>query len=104
MDTNDKVFGVLSYLGFLCLIPIFAGKTDFVKFHANQGLVLFIVEAILGTVCTIVGFIPVIGWLGGIVGALVSLASFVLAILGIVSVAQGEEKELPVIGSIKILK
>lgn len=104
MDSNDKVFGILSYIGILWIVGLAAGKTEFAKFHANQGLVLFLAELVLGIVCGILSAIPVIGFIGGILSGLVSLASLVLMILGIVNVAQGEMKPLPVIGGITIVK
>ena len=82
-DSNDKLFGILSYIGILWLVGLLAGKTEFTKFHANQGLLTWIV-----------GFIPVVGW----------VASLIFMIMGIVSVANGEMKELPVIGTLKIIK
>lgn len=108
MDSNDKVFGVLSYIGFLWIIPLVAGKTEYTRFHANQGLVLFLAEIVLGIVVGIVSFIlafiPFVGWIGGLLGTAVSILSLVFMILGIVNAAQGEMKELPVIGGIKIIK
>ena len=39
---QDKVMLILSYLGLLSLIPLLTVKdSDYVKFHAKQGLVLF---------------------------------------------------------------
>lgn len=104
MDSNDKVFGVLAYIGILWLVPLCAGKTEFTRFHANQGLVLFLAELVLGIASGILAAIPFIGFVGGIVGGLVSLAGVVLMIIGIINAAQGQMKELPVIGGIKIIK
>ena len=40
---QNKVFGILAYLGILCLIPLLAAKDSrFARYHANQGLVLFL--------------------------------------------------------------
>lgn len=104
-NSNDKVYGVLSYLGILWLVGLLASKSEYTKFHVNQGIVLFIIEVAAGILSVIIGFIPFVGWiLSGIIGGVVGLACFVLAILGIVNAAQGEMKALPVIGSIKILK
>ena len=50
---------------------------------------------------SILAFIPL---LGGLVGGLLGLAMFVLWIMGIVYAAKEEEKELPLIGMIKLLK
>lgn len=105
MDSNDKVFGALGYVGILFLIPLLAGKSEFTRFHANQGLVLFLAEIVIGIVAGIISVIPFVGWIiGGILSGVVGLASLIFMILGIVSAAQGEMKPLPVIGGIKIIK
>ena len=104
MYSNDKVYGILSYIGILWIVGLAAGKTPFAKFHANQGLVLFLAEIVIGIAGGILSVIPFIGFIGAIVSGLGSLASLVLMILGIVNVAQGEMKPLPVIGGITIIK
>ena len=109
MDSNDKLFGILSYLGFLVLIPLFAGKTDFTRYHANQGLVLFIIDLIFGviiTVCSLVlGLLGIIGVvIAGIISGILGLVILVFVILGIVNVANEKMAPLPIIGNIKILK
>lgn len=98
---KNKVFGILAYFGILVLIPIFAAKeSKFAQFHANQGLVLLIIEVAIGILNI---FLSSIAFLGLIV-SLLSLVIFVFSILGIVNAAQGKAKELPLIGTIKILK
>ena len=103
---KNKGMAILAYIGWLVLIPLFCAKESrFAKFHCNQGLLL----AIAGTICCIVFFgilgrIPFIGWLFSILGALVSLVVFVMMIIGVVNAANGRAKELPVIGSIQLLK
>ncbi len=104
MDSNEKAFGILAYLGWLVLVPIFAGKTEFSRFHANQGLVLAIAEIVVTIVAVIMMFIPIVGWIIGILLYLVDLVALVFAIMGIVNAAQGQMKPLPIIGNIKILK
>ncbi len=99
---KNKVFGVLAYFGILFLVPLLAAKESrFAQFHANQGLVLFIGEVILMFGWFILAFIPFIGWLLGFAAWVLLL---VLAIMGIVSSAQGEMKPLPIIGDIKLIK
>lgn len=112
-DANDvaqnKVMGILAYLGFLCLVPIFAAKNSpYARFHANQGLVLFIAEIaygiVYGILAVVFAFIPVIGL---IVIALLGLASIVFVVflvIGIMNACSGEPKKLPIIGGITILK
>ncbi len=100
---ENKVYGILAYLGILLLVTIFAAPKNsaYARFHANQGLVLLIADAI----CTVLGAMEgLLGILGGLVGGVLGVAILVLAIMGIVSAAKGEMKELPLIGQIKILK
>ena len=105
--------GVLSYLGILVLIPLLAGdkKSEYVRFHVNQGLVLCIISKITDLLEGSWGT----GWrawpwynFGGSlfewIFDIIGLACFILMIVGIVSACKGEEKEFPVIGKIKILK
>ncbi len=87
---DNKIMAVLSYISWLVLIPILAApKSNFARFHANQGLILFIAGFF--------GVIPVIG-------TIISFVAFIFAIMGIVYAAQGKAKELPFINKIKILK
>ena len=102
IDPNDiqqnKVMAVLAYFGFLFLIPLLAAPNSrYARFHTNQGLVLFLCEFALG----IIAFIPFIGW---IISTLGEIAAFVFFIIGVIHAANGEVKELPLIGKIKILK
>lgn len=104
MDSNDKIYGVLSYIAFLWIVGLLASKSEFSKFHANQGLVLFIAELIIGVISGVLSFIPIIGTIVSILCGLLGVVCLVLAIIGIVNAAQGEMKPLPVIGGITIIK
>lgn len=101
----NKVMGILAYLSWLVIVPLLAAKNSkFARFHANQGLVLAIAEIIAVVILGILGRIPMIGWIFRIAESLVSLACFIIAILGIVNAANGRAKELPIVGSFKLLK
>lgn len=102
-DSNDKLFGILGYIGLLWLIPQFAGKTQFTKFHANQGFVLWLISIIVSAVSGALLFIPVIGAIIGGLLSLVDVGCLVLAIMGIINVVNGETKELPIVGKFHIL-
>lgn len=104
MDSNEKVYGILAYFGLLWIVPLAAGKTEFSKFHANQGLVLFLIEVVGGVVVAIGKFIPLLWILFTILGGLFELVCLAAAIYGIVIAASGETKEIPVVGAIKIVK
>lgn len=111
MDEEDvnanKVYGILSYIGFLFIVPLLAAKdSGFAKFHANQGLVAFLTQMIInaasGALCTFLGAIH-LGAVAAMVVPLVSLVSLAISVLGIINAAQGKAKELPVIGKFHIL-
>lgn len=107
---QNKIMGILSYLSWLVLIPIFAApNSKFARFHANQGLVLAIVEVAWWVATIIINIILyAISWrLGYIIGTilgLVNIVFIVLLFLGIINAANGKAKELPIIGKYKILK
>ena len=102
---QNKVFAVLAYLGILFLVPLLAApKSRFARYHANQGIVLFIASLALSFGFYILAFIPVLGRMMGFVGYLVWLAAFALMILGIVNAANGKSQPLPVIGGVQLLK
>lgn len=106
----NKGISVLSYFGILFLIPLLATNgSKFARFHAGQGLNLFIFDVILcvvqGIITTIFTLIhPVLGVIFSSLFALVWILILVLIILGIVNAVNGQAKELPVIGKFKIIK
>lgn len=102
---NNKAMGILAYISWLVLIPLLAAKdSKFARFHCNQGLVLAIAEIAVWVVFGILSGFPLIGRIFGIIEGLISLVCLIFAVLGIINAANGKAKELPIIGSIKILK
>lgn len=92
--SGDNAYAILSYLWVLCLIPFLMKKENsFVKFHARQGLMLFIVEVALG----IIGIIPFIGSFISMIGIVIC---GVLSIIAIVQVLMGKEWKMPVIADL----
>ena len=83
---ENKVLALLSYLGILVLVPLL-GKKDspFVQFHAKQGLIILI--------GWVLSWFPVLGWLVGLV-------AFVLSVMGILNVINGEKVKLPIVGDL----
>ena len=112
-DANDvaqnKVMGILAYIGILFLVPLFAAKNSpYSRFHANQGLVLCLASIaygiVYGILAVILVWIPIIGWITIALLGLVSIVFYVFMILGIINACSGEVKPLPIIGGITILK
>lgn len=110
-DINDnKILALLSYLGILFIVPLIAApQSKFAKFHANQGLVLFIACVVVGLAGSVLQAIAVV--LGFLFLALVNilftavgLVLLALMIIGIVNTCQGKAKELPLIGHFRFIK
>lgn len=102
---SNKIMAVLSYLGILVLIPVFAAKNSpFARFHANQGIVLAISEIVINLVISVLSDFPAIGRLFTLIGGIADVAFLVFVIIGIINAVNGKAKELPVIGKIRILK
>lgn len=107
---DGKVMGILAYIGFLVLIPILAEKNNpYVRYHANQGLVLFLAEllyAVVHKVLVRVFFLTIFP-LGVVLNIIFSIASLVFIaymVIGIVNVCNGRAKELPIIGGIVLIR
>ncbi|MFA6526677.1 MAG: hypothetical protein WCT26_04690 [Candidatus Buchananbacteria bacterium] len=79
---DDKIWGVLSYLWILSIVALAMKKdNDYVRFHANQGALLFVIS--------LVGIIPVLG-------QLVGLIVFIVAIVCIIKAYSGEKWPIPI--------
>jgi uncharacterized membrane protein len=106
---KNKIFGILAYLWILFLVPMLAApNSPFAKYHANQGLVLFLSWFAIGILQFVIGIIlamlpSFLGFLGAVFG-LLYLAPLALLIYGIINAAAGKCVPLPVIGGIKLLK
>lgn len=108
---NNKVLAAFSYFGALVLLPLFLRReSPFARFHANQGLVLFLGEIICQAVSRGMHMVQGWGWpfwgFGMMGGALdiLDLVFVVCSIWGIINVCTGKYASLPVIGSIQLLK
>ena len=103
---QKKLICALAYLfGILFFLPLIVyPDDDFAKFHANQSLVILIVSIVGEAVFGILSIIPVLNVIFGILCVVFGLLMLIVCILGIVGVVKGEKYEIPVIGSIKILK
>ncbi len=97
-NSTARMITILDYIGFLCLLGLFIEKEDAdVRFHTNQGLILFVFEIAAGILSLILGFIPLVGsLLRGLLGVL----CLVYMILGILNAVNGQRRPLPVIGTL----
>lgn len=118
---DNKFLAILSYLGVLAFIPYFY-KTDskFVKYHANIGINLLIIDGIytlLNELLSMIKVSKVVINYGSFVGtkmitplwisfpmAIIGGILTILSIIGIINVCNGKAKELPLVNKIKIIK
>jgi len=95
---DNKGISILCYFGVLLLIPLLVKQNSrFVRFHSNQGLMLLLA----GVVFSVLGRLPLVGWIIGLAGGIFTL---VLMVMGIVNVCNGRAKTLPLIGGVTLIK
>jgi uncharacterized membrane protein len=93
-EKKINAMALISYIGVLSLVPYLAQEKDgFVRFHAKQGLVLFIGEAATWVLL-------VVPFFGILAANILSLAWLVLSVLGIINVVNNKKEKLPVIGDL----
>ena len=87
---DAKTTSIVAYLTWIGLIiAICAGDKEGAKFHINQALVILLFS--------LLSIIPCIGWIWG-------LFMVVCWIMGLIAAINHEEKEVPLIGKIRIIK
>ncbi len=87
---DAKTTGIVAYLTWIgFLIAVLAGDKEGAKFHVNQALVILLFS--------LLSIIPCIGWIWAIF-------MFVCWIMGLIAAINEEEKEVPLIGKIRLLK
>ena len=103
-----NVAGALAYvLGPITgvLFLVLEKENRFVRFHAAQsittGLLFVAISIALSILSTVLAFVPVIGWIVGLLLALgLGFGGFVLWVLLIWRASQGREWEVPFAGSL----
>ena len=86
----------LPLVGFL-IVYLTRKEDKYALFYAKQGLTLFIFAVAVSVVNMILAWIPILGWL---MSFTLGLCLLVIWIVGIVYAFSGEEKDIPIIGSI----
>lgn len=87
---DKKATGIVAYLTWIgFLIALLAGDKEGAKFHINQALVI--------ALFSLLSIVPCVGWIWGIF-------MLVCWFMGFIAAINEEEKPVPLIGNIKILK
>jgi uncharacterized membrane protein len=85
---KEAPLALLSYLHILVIIPlIFSKKSDFVKYHSRQGLMLLLFWILVGFSF----YVPYLPWL-------LLIIIFVDILYGIIHVVLGKTRPMPLIG------
>lgn len=98
IDANKGMGILISLFYFLFFLPLVIENqksSQYLRFRANQSLLLFVAELI----CQIISKIPLIGF----IGTLISIAIGILGIINLINACMGNTKPTPIIGAIKIL-
>lgn len=96
MDT--KTTSIVAYVTIIgTIIALVAGDKKGAAFHINQALVIFLANIVFSIV---VRFIPVVG---GIISLIASIFILVCWIMGLVAAIKQEEKEVPLLGKIRLI-
>lgn len=95
---NKGMTDVVAYLSWPgLLIALLIGDRTASRFHMNQSLVIWLAGTVIGIAAK---WLPFFGWIVGAVGGIFCACCW---FIGIVNAIQGVEREVPVLGQIKLL-
>lgn len=101
MTSKEKGVAILAYFGPLFLLALFlTPESRFAKFHANQGLLLFLFEVIIGIIIGVGKHLPLVGW----TFQFLRFLPVILFFLGLSHAIRETEDPLPFIGGFELLK
>lgn len=99
---QNKLIAGLSYISFLFILYfIVCPKSKFAKFHANQGIILFISKAV---VSIFIGLLDISNMYRLIIENICDAIFVLLIIYGLINALKGKVRRLPLIGKYNILK
>lgn len=100
----DKTLGIVAYMTLIGWVVALVlnnekkgAEKQFTAFHLRQMLALMIIGFCTWIIQIPLAFIPILGWL---LSFLLSLGIFALWIVCVIGAANGEKKELPVVGQL----
>ncbi len=99
----ENLVGLISYAGFCftgIVVLILERENKFVRFHALQSTLWFLLLALVGWVVNFLGAIPLVNFIAGFVGWFVGLLWFVSWVYLMYVAFTGKEFKIPVIGDV----
>ena len=100
---NENLAAMVAYLGTFVtgiIVLILEKENKFVRFAALQSTVTFLAIFVISFILNLLGGIPILGFIFGIVSWLLSIGAFALWIFLMVKSYQGQAVKLPVVGDI----
>jgi uncharacterized membrane protein len=100
----DNTAGMVAYITiipaiiFLVMEPY--NKRPFVRFHAFQNIFFCVAWTALWIVLSIIGMLPMVGWLTLILWPIIGLGGLVLWVMLLLKANQGQMWKLPFIGDL----
>lgn len=109
---NHRAMAILAYIpGFVVVPLVFGQQSRFVRYHTNQGFLLFILEALRwGIMSMLYTGLPLLFeshpmmYLFGFLNGVISFLFLTLAIVGVLHVIGGTCEELPGIGKYRVIE
>jgi uncharacterized membrane protein len=103
---QDRILLVFAYLGPLALFALVAGRKEFVKWHAKQGVLLSVAVAAVWIAARGVYLLlrpklwPLFSALFGAAAAMTALGLLLLVFLCLVRALEGERFKVPLLGDL----
>ena len=99
---DKKTTSWVAYVTFIGWIVAYCtGDKEGAKFYLNQALIVWLGYICISAASMMIAFVPM---LGGFVIGVANIFLFACWIIGLINAINQEEKELPLIGQIKILQ
>ncbi|MDO5033686.1 MAG: zinc ribbon domain-containing protein [Eubacteriales bacterium] len=103
---KNRGVAVLAYIPLLFLVPMLTAQdSPYARYHANQGLVLFICTFavwMLSRILSFLGMVPLVGTTLGVIFFILELLLFAAYLLGIITTSQGKAVKIPLLGEVII--
>jgi len=99
--TDPKTIAIVSYMTWIGWIIAFvmynSNKSQLAAYHLRQSLALMILGILVYIIQIMLIFIPFLGWA---IALLLWIGLIVLWVLGLIAAINGEQKPMPVIGTL----
>ncbi|MDO5015523.1 MAG: zinc ribbon domain-containing protein [Eubacteriales bacterium] len=103
---SNRGLALLSYIPLLFLVPMLAGKeSPYARFHASQGLLMFIIGLIIWAIKGVFYFlwlIPVLRIILSVIYSILSIVWLLLTLYLLVTTSQAKAMKLPGIGGVEL--